>query len=341
VYSKLHCFIHFLIAATIGVASFAAAQAQAPAAPAATPAPAAVTPAAASSIHGHIADPTGALIPGATVTITNALGVAVKSTTSDAAGSYSVTGLAPGGYIVQATVEGFANFTSPTLQLAAGQTKRVDVSMAIEATEQSVTVTDEEGAPEVSTDAGSNASAIVLKGKDLDALSDDPDELSNELTALAGPSAGLRNRRFARSASTRIRFLLNSTASAMAASRFLPSQEQTCFMGAASCRATTVPSTLRIRLLPPRPTIAFSTTEPSADRSTKRHRSFSALKVETTLTPASTRSIFQPSTQPQGSTPFPQIQTATSFRLRARFTHHQAGSRFRLALICNWASPTR
>ena len=189
-YSKLHCFIHFLIAATIGVASFAAAQAQAPAAPAATPAPAAVTPAAASSIHGHIADPTGALIPGATVTITNALGVAVKSTTSDAAGSYSVTGLAPGGYIVQATVEGFANFTSPTLQLAAGQTKRVDVSMAIEATEQSVTVTDEEGAPEVSTDAGSNASAIVLKGKDLDALSDDPDELSNELTALAGPSAG-------------------------------------------------------------------------------------------------------------------------------------------------------
>ena len=189
-YSKLHCFIHVLIAATIGVASFAAAQAQAPAAPAATPAPAAVTPAAASSIHGHIADPTGALIPGATVTITNALGVAVKSTTSDAAGSYSVTGLAPGGYIVQATVEGFANFTSPTLQLAAGQTKRVDVSMAIEATEQSVTVTDEEGAPEVSTDAGSNASAIVLKGKDLDALSDDPDELSNELTALAGPSAG-------------------------------------------------------------------------------------------------------------------------------------------------------
>ena len=189
-YSKLHCFIHFLIAATIGFASFAAAQAQAPAAPAATPAAAATTPAAAAAIHGHIADPTGALIPGATVNITNALGVAVKSTTSDASGSYSVTGLAPGGYIVQATVEGFANFTSPTLQLAAGQTKRVDVSMAIEATEQSVTVTDEEGAPEVSTDAGSNASAIVLKGKDLDALSDDPDELSNELTALAGPSAG-------------------------------------------------------------------------------------------------------------------------------------------------------
>ena len=31
---------------------------------------------------------------------------------------------------------------------------------------------------------------MVIKGKDLDALSDDPDELSNELQALAGPSAG-------------------------------------------------------------------------------------------------------------------------------------------------------
>jgi hypothetical protein len=31
---------------------------------------------------------------------------------------------------------------------------------------------------------------LVIKGKDLDALSDDPDDLQNELTAMAGPSAG-------------------------------------------------------------------------------------------------------------------------------------------------------
>ena len=45
-------------------------------------------------------------------------------------------------------------------------------------------------AAQVSVDADSNASSTVLKGKDLDALSDDPDELSSELTALAGPAAG-------------------------------------------------------------------------------------------------------------------------------------------------------
>ena len=42
----------------------------------------------------------------------------------------------------------------------------------------------------VSTSPDNNASAIVIKGKDLDALSDDPDELSSELQALAGPAAG-------------------------------------------------------------------------------------------------------------------------------------------------------
>ncbi|HEX4758318.1 MAG TPA: carboxypeptidase regulatory-like domain-containing protein [Terracidiphilus sp.] len=176
---RLHCIVSFVVAVTIAFANLLAAQTQV-----------APIPAGTATLRGRIADPTGALIPGATITITNALGVTVKTTTSDASGSYSVIGLAPGGYIVQANVEGFAPFNSPTLQLAASQTKRVDISMAIEAEQQSVVVTDEEGAPTVSVEAGSNASAIVLKGKDLDALSDDPDELSNELSALAGPSAG-------------------------------------------------------------------------------------------------------------------------------------------------------
>jgi hypothetical protein len=42
----------------------------------------------------------------------------------------------------------------------------------------------------LSVDPDSNASSTILTGKDLEALSDDPDELSSELEALAGPSAG-------------------------------------------------------------------------------------------------------------------------------------------------------
>jgi hypothetical protein len=179
---KLHFLRTFALVVSIAFLSLSAAHAQ-------TPAPA-IQPAATATLHGRVADPTGALIPGANVTVANALGVAQSTTTADASGSYSVTGLAPGSYIVLTSVDGFAPFTSPTIALAAGQSKRVDISMAMEVAQQSVTVSDDEGAPLVSTEAGSNASAIVLKGKDLDALSDDPDELSNELSALAGPSAG-------------------------------------------------------------------------------------------------------------------------------------------------------
>lgn len=157
--------------------------------PARAQAPATAAPTAGTAtLRGHITDPTGALIPGTTVAITTSAGTAVTSTTADSGGAYEVNGLAPGGYIVQANFAGFAPFASPTIQLAAGQMKRVDISMAIEVAQQSVTVTDD--TPQVSVEASANTNAVVLKGKDIEALSDDPDELSNELTALAGPSAG-------------------------------------------------------------------------------------------------------------------------------------------------------
>jgi hypothetical protein len=145
--------------------------------------------AASGTLHGHITDPSGALIPGAQVSVTTAAGVAVGKTTADAAGGYQVRGLAAGSYVVQASYQGFAPFVSAPIALAAGQIKNVDIKMAIEEEQQQVVVTDE-GAPQVSVEAGENSNSIVLKDKDLDALSDDPDELSNELTALAGPSAG-------------------------------------------------------------------------------------------------------------------------------------------------------
>jgi Carboxypeptidase regulatory-like domain len=180
VYVKLQDLIRFLVVFTLGMAGAAVTQAQAPARTA---------PAATATVHGHIADPTGALIPGAKITVTTAAGAAVTTTTSDSAGAYVVNGLAPGGYVIHAAFEGFAPVSSPVVQLTAGQMKLVEISMATVVEQQNVTVTDE-AAPMVSVEAGGNTSSIVLKAKDLDALSDDPDELSNELTALAGPAAG-------------------------------------------------------------------------------------------------------------------------------------------------------
>jgi len=145
-------------------------------------------PAGNATLHGHVTDPTGALIPGAMVKISTSAGTAVTSVNSDASGAYEVHNLAPGGYIISVNYQGFAPFQSQTITLEAGQVKRVDISMAIQTEQQNVVVTDE--TPTVNIEAGGNSNAVVIKGKDLDALSDDPDELSNELQALAGPSAG-------------------------------------------------------------------------------------------------------------------------------------------------------
>ena len=140
-------------------------------------------------IRGHVADPTGALIPGARITIVNAAGVTAALVTADSSGAYQAAGLPAGSYSVKAVADGFSPAGSQAFQLLAGQSKRVDIAMAILAEQQSVTVTDEDN-HSVSVEAENNASSMVIKDKDLDALSDDPDELSNELSALAGPAAG-------------------------------------------------------------------------------------------------------------------------------------------------------
>jgi hypothetical protein len=184
---------HFVLSLALCIAGALAAQTQAPTVPVTAPvittaSSTPATPATTATVRGHIADPSGALIPGASITITTPAGKAVAKTTADASGLYVVNGLAPGSYIVQANVAGFAPFVSPAIPLVAGQMKHVVISMAMVVEQQSVVVTDD--TPSVNVEAGENSNSIVLKDKDLDALSDDPDELSNELTALAGPSAG-------------------------------------------------------------------------------------------------------------------------------------------------------
>ncbi|MDE3200759.1 MAG: carboxypeptidase regulatory-like domain-containing protein [Acidobacteriota bacterium] len=173
---KLHCWIHTTVVLLVSIAMTLAAHAQTG------------NETGTGILHGHIADQTGAVIPQAEITITPVHGKAVAHVQADAAGEFEAKGLTPGDYIVDVTYAGFAPFTSKPISIAAGQSKRIDVEMAIEVTAQNVVVSDD--TPEVSIEGGSNASSVVIKGDALNALSDDPDELSNELSALAGPSAG-------------------------------------------------------------------------------------------------------------------------------------------------------
>lgn len=139
------------------------------------------TPAA---LKGTITDPSGGSIPGATIHLHSPAGD--QTQTSNNNGEYSFTNLKPGAYDLQFTAPDFKAEQRSAVNITGSTALDVQLSLAIQA--QSVTV--EEQAATVSLDPDSNASATVLDKTELEGLSDDPDELAQQLQALAGPGVG-------------------------------------------------------------------------------------------------------------------------------------------------------
>src|SRR5205807_1867034 len=136
------------------------------------------------SLHGQVTDQNSAVVAGAKVSVNGPSGL-VKTTSTDKGGSYSFAVLPAGDYEVQAS--------APNLELAEpvkislkGGAQMLDLQLKVILAPEKVTV-EENGAPSVSTDANSNASAQVLRGNDLDSLPDSPEDLQAALAALAGP----------------------------------------------------------------------------------------------------------------------------------------------------------
>jgi len=138
----------------------------------------------AASLHGVLTDPSGASVPGALVQLRGA-GVDQRAKT-DAGGKYSFDGIKPGKYTVRFIAKGFTLLEQKDVEI--GQPTVLDEQLAIAAENQVVNVEAEANA--VSADTAENGDALVLKEKELAALSDDPDELSSQLQALAGPGGG-------------------------------------------------------------------------------------------------------------------------------------------------------
>src|SRR5437879_12194404 len=78
-------------------------------------------------LRGHIVDQTGAVIPGAAITVKDSSGLVV-SATSDGAGAYDIKNLVPGKYTVNVTAKGFAP-TTKQVEVAAGELKQVDIPL--------------------------------------------------------------------------------------------------------------------------------------------------------------------------------------------------------------------
>ena len=139
------------------------------------------------TLQGRVTDPSGAVVPQAIVSATGANGQTITAVTNNQ-GAYEIKGLPAGNYTVNATAKGFSLYTAQGVAIVAGQALHFDVALEIAVQPEKVEV--EEQGMHVTVSPSENATSVVIKEKDLEALSDDPDELQSELEALAGPSAG-------------------------------------------------------------------------------------------------------------------------------------------------------
>lgn len=82
------------------------------------------------SVQGTVKDPSGAVVPGATITLTeNATGL-TRTATSNASGFYNASGLPPGTYTIKTTAKGF-NTGTETVQVTVGSQNTADVTLGL------------------------------------------------------------------------------------------------------------------------------------------------------------------------------------------------------------------
>lgn len=92
------------------------------------------------SIVGHVADPVGRPVAGASVVVENTDLSSTRTTLSDAHGDFRVAGLVPGALTVQAKAPGLASRRPVRVTLGLGSTVHVELALRVPAVSQSATV---------------------------------------------------------------------------------------------------------------------------------------------------------------------------------------------------------
>ncbi len=93
------------------------------------------------TVTGTITDPSGAVIPHASVTVTNTETGNVTKTETNGSGIFSAPGQQFGNYVVTATASSFQKTTTKPFVLSVGATVRVDLQLSVAASTENVTVT--------------------------------------------------------------------------------------------------------------------------------------------------------------------------------------------------------
>jgi len=150
-------------------------------------------PAATATLRVTVVDPSNAVIVGAVVTVTGAeaatRGQPVPPAQTTETGIATLTGLTPGRYTVLAEFPGFETRTLPDVRIRSGENKQVAV-LPLPKLEASVNV--EQDKQQAAADPRGPSFGTTLTREEIEALSDDPQQLQQQLQDMAGPGAVIR-----------------------------------------------------------------------------------------------------------------------------------------------------
>src|ERR1039457_4858613 len=114
-----------------------------------------------ATISGRVTDASGAVVPGAQVTVVNTETNFENVTLSNADGLYRVPTLRPGPYRIEVKLTGFKTYVRDSLELRVGDNLAVNAALEVGGTSETVKVTGE--APQLQTETSSIGA--VLEGK--------------------------------------------------------------------------------------------------------------------------------------------------------------------------------
>ncbi len=110
------------------------------------------------SITGTVTDPTGGVLPGASVTATNTGTNATSSVTTGADGKYRFVNLVPASYLIDTEMPGFKHVTRGPIRVQVESTARVDIALEVGAITETVEVDAE--AKLLQTESGELSSVV-------------------------------------------------------------------------------------------------------------------------------------------------------------------------------------
>ena len=140
----------------------------------------------AGSLRGAVADSTGAVLPGATVTLTNEATKFTRNATSDAKGQYFFASVDPGSYTLKVELTGFKSHETKSVRISTNDTAAVDVRLEVGTQTETVTVT---GTREmIQTQTGAREGVITQEQiENISIIGRNPTELLRTLPGVVAP----------------------------------------------------------------------------------------------------------------------------------------------------------